>query len=588
MGGQRIPTLPPNTSWADVEDVEQDEPAAGTPPLDTLPLADQAERLLNLDVSIDDFWERLRKGYAHDPAFAAPDGTYRFDDKLQLYIKDARIVVPDYDYLRRQIMLWHHTHPWHAHMGISRTASLLQRAFYWPNMHRDISQFVSQCHSCQTNKSPGVSPAAISPLPIPDACWRVVGLDQITQLPRTTAGYDNVVVFVDHFSKMVRLVPALNTLDQHGFAQLFFTHVYPHYGLPMGLVSDRGSVWNNDFFRSLCDRLGISLNLTYSYHPRANGQVERLNRVVEEAVRHFVGPAQDDWDELLPHLEFAINNAPAAATGCSPFMLNRLTPPLSPTDIALGLPDLQHPDQSAATLHRLYYHLAKKSLAEAKQSMWSACNPQADAKLLPRFAPGGIVGRHSARVALAESLRSTGIHDVFHFSVLKHYNQSVHGEPAHSALEPATAPGAPVPLAEVDSVTDVSTRGHAVTRERVPHFRVRWIGFGPDHDEWTPVDALSGCLEKVSDFLFHSCTPSRRRRLIARFPSADRDVLLDLLGRAGRTRRPVGEESTAQPYTGKVTRARARNTKAKSKPIKYAVSACSACGRMFASPSAHA
>jgi transposase InsO family protein len=62
-------------------------------------------------------------------------------------------------------------------------------------------------------------------------------------------------------------------------------HVYPHYGLPLGLVSDRGSQWNSALFRDMCDDLGIDLKLTFSYHPQANGQVERYNRVIEEAVR---------------------------------------------------------------------------------------------------------------------------------------------------------------------------------------------------------------------------------------------------------------------------------------------------------------
>jgi hypothetical protein len=222
-------------------------------------------------------------------------------------------------------------------MGQKRTAELITRGFYWPNMHSDIAEFVRTCHSCQINKSSGLREALLSPIAIPHSCWRVVGIDAITQLPRTPKGKDCLLVFVDHFSKAVRLVPTTCALDAVGFARKFMKHVYPHYGLPLGLVSDRGSQWNSALFRGMCDDLGIDLKLTFSYHPQANGQVERYNRVIEEAVRHFVGPAMDDWDRFIPHLEFSLNNSVVSATGCTPFSLNRLTPPLSLSSLAFGL-----------------------------------------------------------------------------------------------------------------------------------------------------------------------------------------------------------------------------------------------------------
>ena len=156
--------------------------------------------------------------------------------------------------------------------------------------------------------------------------------------PKTTSEMDCIIVLVDQFSKTVRLIPTVSTLDGPGFAKLFFQHNYPHYGVPLGICSDRGVQWNNAFFRSVCYYMGIQLHLTFSYHPQANGQVERMNRVIEEALRHFVGPAHDDWDEYIPHIEFSINNSRSESTGCTSFQLNRITPPLSPTALAFNVP----------------------------------------------------------------------------------------------------------------------------------------------------------------------------------------------------------------------------------------------------------
>ena len=44
--------------------------------------------------------------------------------------------------------------------------------------------------------------------------------------------------------------------------------------------------------------------------------------MLEDMLRHYVSPLQDDWDPFLSCAEFAINNADHKTVGISPFMLN--------------------------------------------------------------------------------------------------------------------------------------------------------------------------------------------------------------------------------------------------------------------------
>ena len=44
--------------------------------------------------------------------------------------------------------------------------------------------------------------------------------------------------------------------------------------------------------------------------------------MLEEYLRHYISPNHQNWDELLPLAEYAINNAKHSSTGFTPFYLN--------------------------------------------------------------------------------------------------------------------------------------------------------------------------------------------------------------------------------------------------------------------------
>jgi hypothetical protein len=59
-----------------------------------------------------------------------------------------------------------------------------------------------------------------------------------------------------------------------------------------------------------------------SIHPESDGQTERVNRILEDVLRHFVGPQQDDWVKYLKTAQFAINNSWQESVRHTPFFLN--------------------------------------------------------------------------------------------------------------------------------------------------------------------------------------------------------------------------------------------------------------------------
>jgi transposase InsO family protein len=146
-------------------------------------------------------------------------------------------------------------------------------------------------------------------------------MDFVTDLPLTTQGHDTLFVVVDRFSKMVHLAPCHNSITATQAADLMLSLVFKLHGTPSSFFADRDRLWTSEFYARWCKRLQIDLRLSSAYHPQTDGQTERMNRLMAEVLRHYVAPAHDNWDELLPLAEFAINRSVNATTGKSPFVL---------------------------------------------------------------------------------------------------------------------------------------------------------------------------------------------------------------------------------------------------------------------------
>ena len=94
------------------------------------------------------------------------------------------------------------------------------------------------------------------------------------------------------------------------------------HGLPKTIISDRDVRFTSQFWKELCKRLDIKLNKSTAYHPQTNGQVERINRILEDYIRRYCNHENDNWDKLLALTEFSYNNSVSASTKYSPFYLN--------------------------------------------------------------------------------------------------------------------------------------------------------------------------------------------------------------------------------------------------------------------------
>ena len=70
--------------------------------------------------------------------------------------------------------------------------------------------------------------------------------------------------------------------------------MFSRHGMPKRIVSDRDTRFTSHFWQAFFGVMGTSLAMSTSYHPQTDGQTERVNRVLEEALRGYVGALQTD------------------------------------------------------------------------------------------------------------------------------------------------------------------------------------------------------------------------------------------------------------------------------------------------------
>ncbi|MBW0467437.1 hypothetical protein O181_007152 [Austropuccinia psidii MF-1] len=108
---------------------------------------------------------------------------------------------------------------------------------------------------------------------------------------------------------MAIFIPAYGRITSLDLAQIFISHVFSKHGLPVSIVSDRGSLFVSSFWTQLCKQLKILRDLSTAFNPDTDEQTEMVNKIPEQSLWMYVSYHQDDWYTWLPLAEFSCNNA---------------------------------------------------------------------------------------------------------------------------------------------------------------------------------------------------------------------------------------------------------------------------------------
>lgn len=226
-------------------------------------------------------------------------------------------------------------HEEHGHRGVKATYAKTSDRFYWDGMMRTVKQWVKSCADCQARDYHHYEDVRNS-IAIPTIFGRM-SLDCV-HMPKDTTGplpegespKQYIILIRDDLSGWVE-GRAVSSLTGENAATVFFEDVVCRFGLVGRVTTDNGPEFMGAF-RECLARYGIQHITTSSYHPEANGMIERGHAPIKEALFKLMRTRGPDWVSLLPYVLWADRTTAKRTTRHTPHYLLYGQESILPTD----------------------------------------------------------------------------------------------------------------------------------------------------------------------------------------------------------------------------------------------------------------
>jgi len=230
-----------------------------------------------------------------------------------------QVVVPGC--LREQVMAVGHDSILAGHMGIHKTLSRVQLAFYWPGMDGDIKRYCRSCDVCQRTIPKGkVIKVPLGTMPIIETPFKRIGIDLVGPIaPVSERGYRYILTMVDYATRYPEAIP-LRHISTEDVAEALLS-IYSRVGFPDEVLSDLGTQFTSAVMTEINRLLSIKCLHSTPYHPICNGLVEKMNGVLKQMLKRLTVEKPRDWDRYINPLLFAYREVPQDSTGYAPFEL---------------------------------------------------------------------------------------------------------------------------------------------------------------------------------------------------------------------------------------------------------------------------
>ena len=187
----------------------------------------------------------------------------------------------------------HHNNPLVGYFGIEKICEFLAQKYYWPTLRHNMKIYVKGYDVCLASKAVCYKPYGnFQLLPVPTHRWKDLSMDFVTGLPVSIDwkgdSYNSILVIVNQLTKMVHYKLVKITVNASGLVEIIIDVVVRHHRFLDLIVTNKGFLFNSNFWSLLCYFFGIKRRLFTAFYHQTDSKTERENDTMEAYFRAFV------------------------------------------------------------------------------------------------------------------------------------------------------------------------------------------------------------------------------------------------------------------------------------------------------------
>ena len=191
-----------------------------------------------------------------------------------------------------------------AHLGGEKTLELISTLYFWPSLKKDVLHWAKHCPQCQSNKISRHNRQRLHNFPSDPGRLHHIHMDLVGPLP-SIDNFPYILTMRDRNTGFLVTAPLEEKTSENVIAK-FEQNFIAKFGLPEKIITDQGREFTSQKFSALCSHLGIQHAIINSYHPQANGAIERVHRILKSSIRSLREPGL--WAKSLPYITLQLNN----------------------------------------------------------------------------------------------------------------------------------------------------------------------------------------------------------------------------------------------------------------------------------------
>jgi transposase InsO family protein len=170
------------------------------------------------------------------------------------------------------------------------------------------------------------------PITWPFSPWR---LDLVGPFKKAKGGFTHIFIAVDKFTKWIEVKHEVSITTAKVVE--FIKEIMYMFGVPNNIITDNETQFTVREFKDFCADSGIKINYASVSHPQSNGQVERSNGMILQALKPRIFDRLKPYAKKLvkefPSVLSALCTTPSRATGHTLFSLVYSFEALLPTKV---------------------------------------------------------------------------------------------------------------------------------------------------------------------------------------------------------------------------------------------------------------